>query len=99
MPAHVLQTSVAPFALTTAVTALRLSRISHLRSYIGIPVTVPVSFDVNLLRETDGAGHTFEQWEASITPQINRFRGLDAKSRTYLLNGVLFPSGILCGQP
>lgn len=49
-----------------------------------VPIVLPVEWSVDL--ERDGLGGAAVTWRASITPQINRFRGSDSDGRTFTVN-------------
>ena len=56
-----------------------------------VPIQLPLRWTADGVR--DGAGSVMVQWEASITPQINRFRGLDTDGRFFSANTVNGLSG------
>lgn len=49
-----------------------------------VPIVLPVDWSVNLVRE--GLGGASVRWQASIAPQINRFRGGDSDGRSFAVN-------------
>lgn len=49
-----------------------------------VPIVLPVDWSVHLVRE--GIGGAGVRWEASIAPQINRFRGSDTDGRSFAVN-------------
>lgn len=49
-----------------------------------VPIILPIEWSVNVSREAEGSA--IVQWEVSITPQLNRFRGSASTNATYTVN-------------
>ncbi|MBK8018424.1 MAG: hypothetical protein IPK20_18000 [Betaproteobacteria bacterium] len=51
-----------------------------------VPIILPIEWSVGLSREAEGSA--FVQWEVSVTPQLDRFRGSASTNATYTVNEI-----------